>query len=141
MVNTKQPFIYTQEHKMRGALPSSSSSNTIPNNGVHQVTAPSTYNLAGPRVGSLVTIYCASTVAQSAAKILSVSTVTGSTGQVSFNSAGGTAQALFLVTNSTLTNSDVCVTLIGENSTQWRVMSAWPGRSASSTLEGVLITT
>ena len=140
MTNTKKPFIYTQAHKMFGALPSSSSTNTIPNKGVSQITAASTYNLAGPNVGSLVTIYCASTVAQGGVKILSSSSVVGASGQVAFNSAGGT-QALFLVTNTTLTNQDISVTLIGESATQWRVISAWPAATAASTLEGVLITT
>ena len=92
-INNKQPFVYTQASKMLGTLASSSSTNTIPNQGVIQITAPSTYNLAGPNVGSLVTIYCASSVAQGAAKILSVSTINGSSGQVAFNSAGGTAQS------------------------------------------------
>ena len=107
-----------------------------------QITAPSTYNLAGPNVGSLVTIYCASSVAQSAAKILSVSTIPGSTGQVAFNSAGGTAQSLFLVTNSTQFNSDICVTLIGEFG---NAMENYVGLAANlrprRTLAGVLITT
>ena len=140
MVNTKKPFIYTQAHKMLGALPSSSSTNTIPNNGVTQITAASTYNLQGPSVGSLVTIYAASTVAQGGIKILSSSSVVGASGQVAFNSAGGT-QALNLITNTTLNNQDIAVTLIGESATQWRVMNCWPARSLASTLEGVIITT
>ena len=76
-----------------------------------------------------MTIYCASTVAQGGVKILCTSTVPGSTGQVAFNSAGGT-QALSLITNATLTNQDISVTLIGESATQWRVMSAWPAATA-----------
>jgi hypothetical protein len=140
MPNSRKPFIYTQEHKMLGTLPSSSSTNTIPNNGVTQIHLASTYNLQGPRVGSLVTIYCASTVAQGGVKILSTSSTPGSTGQVAFNSAGGT-QALNLVTNTTLNNQDISVTLIGESATQWRVLNAWPGRATATTLEGVIITT
>ena len=140
MTNTKQPFIYGLQHKMIGALPSSSSTNTIPNSGVTQITAASTYNLQGPRVGSLVTIYCASTVAQGGVKILSSSSVVGASGQVAFNSAGGT-QALNLITNTTLNNQDIAVTLLGESSTQWRIINCWPTRSLASTLEGVIVTT
>jgi hypothetical protein len=140
MPNFRKPYIYTLEHRMNGTLASSSSTNTIPNNGITQINAASTYNLQGPRVGSLVTIYCASTVAQGGVKILSSSSVAGASGQVAFNSAGGT-QALFLVTNTTLNNQDIGVTLVGESSTQWRIINAWPGRAASTTLEGVIVTT
>ena len=59
---------------------------------------------------------------------------------MAFNSAGGT-QALSLITNTTLTNQDISVTLIGEFATQWRVMSAWPAANAASTLQGILIST
>jgi hypothetical protein len=130
----KKPYIYTQEHRMNGAT--SSSTAVIPNNGINQITAASTYTLAGPRIGSMVTIYAASTVAQGGIKIVS----TSSSGQAAFNSAGGT-QALNLITNTTLNNQDICVTLFGEATTQWRVMSVWPQRAASSTLEGVFVTT
>jgi hypothetical protein len=130
----KRPYIYTLEHRLLG--PASSSVAVIPNNGVTQITAASTYTLAGPRIGSMVTIYAASTVAQGGIKIVS----TSSNGQVAFNSAGGT-QALNLITNTTLTNQDISVTLLGEATTQWRVMSFWPALAGGSTLQGVLITT
>jgi hypothetical protein len=56
------------------------------NNGIHQLTSATTWTLAQPRVGSLVTLYAA--VSQSTANITIVSTSTG--GQVAFNSLGGT---------------------------------------------------
>jgi hypothetical protein len=140
-ITTKKPFIYTQEHKYHGELASSSSTNTIPANGVTKLHLASTYNLAGPSVGSLVTMYCTAAAGAALCKILCVSTVAGSTGQVSFNSAGGTAQALFLCNNSTQFNSDVSVTMIGESATQWRIISAWPQISTASTLAGILVTT
>ena len=127
----KKPYIYTQEHRLLG--PASSSVAVIPNNGITQITAASTYTLAGPRVGSLVTIYAASTVAQGGIKIVS----TSSSGQVAFNSAGGT-QALNLITNTTLNNQDLSVTLFGEATTQWRIMSCWPQRAGSINARGRL---
>jgi hypothetical protein len=134
MPNTKQPFIYTQKHKHFGSAASSTA--TIPNHGVTKITAAATYALAGPEVGSLVTL----TAVGVDATIVSVSTVTGSTGQVSFNAAGGT-QKLNLCYNSTVSNQDISVTLLGEGSTQWRIVNAWPGLASASTLEGVLVTT
>ena len=84
----------------------------------------------------MVTIYAASTVAQGGIKIVS----TSSSGQVAFNSAGGT-QALNLITNTTLSNQDISVTLVGEATTQYRVVGFWPALAGGSTLQGVLITT
>jgi hypothetical protein len=135
MPNTKQPFVYSLKHKMLGTV--ASSTVTIPNHGVTKITAAATYNLAGPEVGSLVTIYAVGVDAV----ITSVSTVVGSTGQVSFNGAGGTAQKLNLNYDSTVLN-DPLVTLLGESSTQWRVMNVVgaPVNWASSNA-GVTITT
>ena len=130
----KRPYIYTQEHRLNG--PCSSSVALIPNNGITQITAASTYTLSAPRPGSLVTIYAASTVAQSGIKIVS----TSSSGQVAFNSAGGT-QALNLNTNTTASNQDISVTLVGEATTQWRILSFWPALATASTIQGVLVTT
>ena len=125
MTNTKKPFIYTQASKMFGALASSSSTNTIPNQGVTQITAASTYNLAGPNVGSLVTIYCASTVAQGASR---------SSASALSPALRGRWRSIVLVETQSpypghqhhADQPDICVTLIGESTTQWRVMSAWP---------------
>ena len=130
MPNTKQPFVYSLKHKMLGTVASSTA--TIPNNGVTKLTAASTYALTGPEVGSLVTIYAVGVDA-----VLScASTVVGSTGQVSFNSGGGT-QRLTLNYDSTVGN-DASVTLLGESSTQWRIISAWPPVSSNA---GVAVTT
>jgi hypothetical protein len=116
MPNTKQPFVYTLKHKMLGTPASSAA--TLPNHGVTKITAASTYTLAGPEVGSLVTLYSVGVDAT----IVSVSTVVGSTGQVSFDGAGGTAQKLNLLYDSTVANTP-CVTMIGESATQWRIIS------------------
>jgi hypothetical protein len=97
MPNTRQPFVYTMKHKMLGTA--ASSTVTIPNNGVTKLTAATTYALAGPEVGSLVTI-----IAVGADAVIScASTVVGSTGQVAFNNAGGT-QRLALNYDSTSGN-------------------------------------
>ena len=84
MVNTRKPFIYSLEHKLHGTPQTTAT--VLVNNGVHQLTGASTWILAQPRVGSLVTIYAAATM--STANITIVSTSTG--GQVAFNSLGGT---------------------------------------------------
>jgi hypothetical protein len=133
MATFKQPFTYNRNHRYLG-VPASSAA-TIPNNGVTKITAAATYTLAGPEVGSMVTIYAVGVDAS----LASVSTVVGSTGQVAFNAAGGT-QKLNFAYNSTVNNQDISVTLIGESATQWRIVSAWPGLGAT-TLEGVNVTT
>jgi hypothetical protein len=130
MPNTKQPFVYSMKHKMLGTVASSTA--TIPNNGVTKLTAASTYALAGPEVGSLVTIYAVGVDAV----ISCASTVAGSTGLVAFNNAGGT-QRLTLNYDSTSGN-DASVTLLGESSTQWRIIAAWPSVSSNA---GVAVTT
>jgi hypothetical protein len=136
MPNTKQPFVYTLKHKMFGTLASSSSGSStapaIPNHGVHKIAAASTYVLQGPDVGSLVTIYAVGVDA-------SITSKTSTGGQCAFNNAGGT-QVLNFAFNSTVNNQDPCVTLIGEATTQWRIMSAWPGIGLT-TLEGINVTT
>jgi hypothetical protein len=104
----------------------------IPNYGATKITAAATYALAGPEVGSLVTIYAVGVDAV----ITCVSTVVGSTGQVAFNNAGGT-QKLTLNYDSTVA-LDASVTLLGESSTQWRIISAWPPVSSNA---GVAVTT
>jgi hypothetical protein len=133
MPNTKQPFVYTLKHKMLGTPASSAAA--IPNNGVTRITAASTYTLAGPEVGSLVTIYAVGVDAT----IVSVSTVTGSSGQVAFNGMGGT-QKLNLLYDSTVGN-DPLVTLIGEATTQWRVMGATNAATFATSNAGISITT
>jgi hypothetical protein len=135
MPNYKSRHVYSMLHKHLGTPASSGAA--LPNNGVTKITAAATYTLAGPEIGSLVTLY---TVGVDAT-IVSVSTVAGSTGQVSFNGAGGTAQKLNLLYDSTVAN-DPCVTMVGESSTQWRVISVvgapvnWVSSNA-----GVTITT
>jgi hypothetical protein len=133
MPNTKQPFVYTLKHKMLGTPASSAAA--IPNNGVTKITAASTYTLAGPEVGSLVTIYAVGVDAT----IVSVSTVTGSSGQVAFNGMGGT-QKLNLLYDSTVGN-DPLVTLLGEATTQWRVLNAVNAGAFATSNAGISITT
>ena len=118
------------KHKLMGTV--ASSTVTIPNNGVTKITAAATYALAAPEVGSLVTIY---TVGADAV-VTCTSTVVGSTGQVAFNNAGGT-QRLTLNFDSTV-GADASVTLLGESSTQWRIINAWPPVSSNA---GVAVTT
>jgi hypothetical protein len=133
MPNTKQPFVYTLKHKMLGTVASSTA--VIPNNGVTKLTAASTYTLAGPEVGSLVTIYSVG----ADVTIVSVSTVTGSSGQVAFNGMGGT-QKLNLLYDSTVGN-DPLVTLLGEATTQWRVLNAVNAAAFATSNAGISITT
>ena len=130
----KKPYIYTQEHRVNGAT--SSTTATIPNNGVTQLTGDTTYILAGPRVGSLVTLYRAASATTANLVIVS----TSSSGQVSFNSLGGT-QKLILTPTTASAGEDMSVTLVGEATTQWRILSAWPKLSADSTTNGVKVTT
>ena len=134
MPNFKKPFIYSLEHKMNGTPQTTAT--VLANNGVHQLTGASTWVLAGPRVGSLVTIYAAASM--STANITIVST--SSSGQVSFNSLAGT-QKLILSPTTAAVGEDMSVTLIGEATTQWRILSAWPRVAADSTSNGVRVTT
>ena len=106
------------------------------NNGIHQLTGASTWILAQPRPGSLVTIYAAASM--STANVTIVSTSTG--GQVSFNSLGGT-QKLVLSPTTAGAGEDMSVTLLGESSTQWRIVNAWPKIAPDSTTNGVRVTT
>jgi hypothetical protein len=105
----KKPFMYTQEHRFHGAPVSSSSVAYLTNAGVHKFEAASTYTLAGPGIGNMVTLI--STVDAS------VISKTSTGGQVAFNAAGGT-QKLDLMWDSTTLNIP-CVTLIGVAATQW----------------------
>jgi hypothetical protein len=83
-----------------------------------------------------VTLYRAATNTTANVTIVS----TSSSGQVSFNSLGGT-QKLIMTPTTAATGEDMSVTLIGEATTQWRIISAWPKLSADSTTNGVKITT
>ena len=134
MPNFKKPFIYSLEHKMNGTPQTTAT--VLANNGVHQLTGASTWVLAGPRVGSLVTIYAAASM--STANITIVST--SSSGQVAFNSLAGT-QKLILSPTTAAVGEDMSVTLVGEATTQWRIVSAWPKIAADSTTNGVRVTT
>ena len=134
MVNTRKPFIYSLEHKLHGTPQTTTS--VLVNNGIHQLTSATTWTLAQPRVGSLVTLYAA--VSQSTANITIVSTSTG--GQVAFNSLGGT-QKLVLSPTTAGAGEDMSVTLLGESSTQWRIVNAWPKIAPDSTTNGVRVTT
>jgi hypothetical protein len=87
-------------------------------------------------VGSLVTIYAAASM--STANITIVST--SSSGQVAFNSLAGT-QKLLLSPTTAGAGEDMSVTLFGEATTQWRIVSAWPKIAADSTTNGVRVTT
>lgn len=135
MPTFKKPFIYTLKHKYHGTLTSSSSGAStapaIPNHGIHRITKASTYVLQGPDVGSLVTIYATSVDA-------SITSATSSGGQCAFNDLGGT-QVLNLLYDSTVGNSPM-VTLLGESSTQWRIMSCMNGTLATSNA-GISIST
>jgi hypothetical protein len=134
MPSFKQPFVGVNR-KYLGALPSSTA--TIPNHGITKITAAATYTLAGPEVGSQVTIF---TTAVDAV-IVSVSTVAGSTGQVSFDANGGTAQKLNLLYDSTVLNMPM-VTLLGVASTKWRIMNfGGPAVSMVSSNAGITVTT
>jgi hypothetical protein len=134
MPNNRKPFIYTLEHKMNGTPQTTAT--VLANSGVHQLTGATTWVLAGPRVGSMVTIYCPST--NSTANVTIVST--SSSGQVAFNSLAGT-QKLILSPTTTAAGEDMSVTLIGEATTQWRIVGAWPKLAADSTTNGVRVTT
>jgi hypothetical protein len=106
---------------------------TITNNGVSRISVQTTYTLAAPEVGSLKTIY-------RAASLTTANTlITASTG-VSFDTNGGT-QVLSLQPTTVAGGNDIAVTLIGESSTQWRILSAWPRLAADWTTAGVRVTT
>jgi hypothetical protein len=134
MVNTKKPFIYTLEHKAHGTPQTTAT--VLANSGVHQLTGASTWIIAAPRVGSMVTIYCPSTMSTANVTIVS----TSSSGQVAFNSLGGT-QKLVLSPTTTAAGEDMSVTLFGEATTQWRIVGAWPRIAGDSTTNGVRVTT
>ena len=134
MVNTRKPFIYSLEHKLHGTPQTTAT--VLVNNGVHQLTGASTWILAQPRVGSLVTIYAAATM--STANITIVSTSTG--GQVAFNSTRWHSEAPSSPTTAGA-GEDMSVTLIGESATQWRIVNAWPRIARNSTTNGVRVTT
>lgn len=125
-----KPFVYTLKHTMLGEQ---STADTIPNHGVTKLTALSTYTLDAPVEGTVKTIYRAASLSTAP------SVVKAGTGR-SFNSLGGT-QTLTMYPTTAGLGEDLSVTLIGESSTQWRVLSAWPGITASSTLNGVIFST
>jgi hypothetical protein len=129
MPNYKSRHVYSMLHKHLGTPASSLA--VIPNNGVTKLTLAATYALAAPEIGSLVTIY--------AVGVDATVVSTSSLGQVAFNAAGG-AQKLNFAFNSTVSNQDISVTLLGEATTQWRILSAWPGQGLT-TLEGISVTT
>jgi hypothetical protein len=117
----KKPFMYNGEQKFHGAPVSSSSVAYLANAGVHKFEAASTYTLAGPGIGNIVTLV--STVDAS------VVSKTSTGGQVSFNLAGGT-QVLNLLYDSTALVHP-CVSLLGVAATQW-VITSYGAHSAAS---------
>ena len=141
MTNTKKPFVYTL-----GAQDDWHTAVVIvhehyPNKGVSPGHGCLDVQSRRPQRGPLVTIYCASTVAQGGVKILSVSTVVGARGRLRSTSAGGT-RSLFLVTNTTLTQSG------HSRDAAWRShrlsgASSARGRRSAATrrLNGVIVTT
>src|SRR5688572_13570046 len=108
----KKPFMYNGEHKFHGAPVSSSSVSYLANAGVHKFEAASTYTLAGPGIGNVVTLV--STVDAS------VVSKTSTGGQVAFDYRGGT-QVLNLLWDSTALTAPA-VTLLGVASTQWAII-------------------
>jgi hypothetical protein len=131
-ITTKKPFIYSMANKYNGEPNSSSSSAQLAPNGVHKLVLASTYTLAGPSVGSLVTLYSVGVDA-------SVVSKTTSGGQVAFNGMGGT-QVLNLLYDSTVGN-DPCVTLLGEATTQWRVIGFTNAAAYATSNSGISIST
>jgi hypothetical protein len=131
-ITTKKPFIFTQEQRFYGEPASSSSVDQLPAAGVHKLVLASTYTLAGPSVGSLVTIYAVGVDASLVSK-----TSTG--GQVAFNGAGGT-QKLNLLYDSTVLN-DPCVTFLGEAATQWRIIGFGANGAMATSNAGISVTT
>ena len=124
MPNTRMPFIYTQKHKHLGSAASSTA--TIPNNGVTKLTAAATYTLAGPEVGSLVTIYA-------------VGADHGATERIGHD--GRTHGAVVSPGPREVekrADGGGTVTLLGEASTRWVIISAWPPTSSNA---GVAVTT
>src|SRR5262245_19560421 len=125
--------IYNWKHKL---LTTQSTTATIPNHGVTRISRASTYVLDAPEVGMLKTIYRSASLTTAQTKITS----TSSAGQVAFNSLGGT-QVLFLNPTTAAAGEDISVTLLGEATTQWRIINAWPRIAADSTSNGVIVTT
>ena len=125
-----KPFVYTLKHTMLG---DQSSADTIPNHGVTKLTALSTYTLDAPVEGAVKTIYRAASLSTAPSVVLAGS------GR-SFNSLGGT-QTLTMYPTTVGAGQDLSVTLIGESSTQWRILSVWPAIAADSTSNGVIFST
>jgi hypothetical protein len=134
MPNIRKPFVYSLEHKMHGTPQTTAT--VLVNNGVHQLTGATTFVLAGPRVGSLVTLILPATMSTANCTVVS----TSSSGQVAFNSLAGT-QKLFLQPTTAAAGEDASVTLLGESSTQWRIVNCWPKLAADSTTNGIRVTT
>ena len=127
----KEPFVYTLKHKV---LSVQSTTANIPNHGVTRLTALSTYTLDAPVAGTVKTIYRAASMSTAA------SVVNAGSG-VSFNSAGGT-QVLLLQPTTVGGGADLSVTLLGESSTQWRIIGSYPPATpADSTSAGIRVTT
>jgi hypothetical protein len=134
-ITTKKSFIYTQESRYHGepaSAPGASTAPVLANNGVHKLVLASTYYLAPPQPGSLVTVYSVGVDASLICK-----TSTG--GTVAFGNTGGT-QVLNLLYDSTTLN-DPMVTLIGESATQWRIMSFVNGAALATSNAGLSLTT
>jgi hypothetical protein len=111
----------------------SSGQTTISNVGVTQLNVQSTYTLQNPYVGALKTIY------RTASLTTAVTAIAPQTGGA-FNSMGGT-QVLVLQPTTAGTGADISVTLIGESTAQWRIVSAYPSLAPDSTTAGVRVTT
>jgi hypothetical protein len=93
----------------------------------------STYTLAAPEVGCLKTIY-------RTAAMTTANTLIAASSGCAFDGNGGT-QVLSLQPTTAGGGNDISVTLIGESTAQWRILSAWPRLAADSTTAGVRVTT
>ena len=105
---------------------------TISNVGVTKLAVATTYTLQNPYVGALKTIY------RTAALTTANTSISPQTGGA-FDGAGGTQ--VLVLRPSTVGGPDTSVTLMGESTAQWRIISAWPGISAATTIAGVAVTT
>ncbi len=120
-----KPFVYTLETKMLGVA---STTGSIPNHGVTELSAASTYSLDAPREGVTKMLFRKGGTTHAIV-------VDGGTG-VSFNTAGG-AQNLTFGGSTVAAIGDQYISLLGLGSTRWLITGNFPG----ATTAGVVVST
>lgn len=123
-----QPFVSP------AVVTSSSTAIAIPNYGVTDIGAYAAgeYVLDAPETGSRKTIVCVSSTSN--ARVIRFSTVAGvGAGAVTCGTLAGTTGTSGGTQITFNATTDMCVVLLGINSTHWAIETMWPPTAANST--------